>query len=291
MIASQEKAIANSEELILLRDFITEKFGIYFDDEKLWLLESKISRLMQKKSIKSIIEYYNYLIQRFYLSNTNVDPDLIELIKILSNNETYFYREADAFLIICKEIIPNLYSKQSNLRILCAGCSSGEEVYSLAISLAECNSLFINSAISIVGIDIDPDAIKMASAGVYKASAFRGIQNNDLMENLKTYFDVIKNENEEIFIVKSKIKNVISFQQVNLLDRMSILRLGKFDAILCRNVLIYFNDEGKKTVIRNFSDLLNENGFLFLGHAETIVGKDQYFVPLETQNLIYYKKS
>lgn len=280
------------EEFALLRDFIAQYFGIYFDDNKRWLLESKLDRLMRRYSFTTFIQYYNYLVHRFYMNQSCTNPDLIDLISVVSNNETYFYREAEAFLVMNQTLLPKILKQKSSVRTLSAGCSTGEEVYTILIKLLQSGNIIQGVDVSVVGIDIDPYVLKTAKNGEYRAKAFRGITDPRVKDYMKKYFTVSANENsEECYLVKSTLKASVEFHQKNLLDKPALQELGKFDIIFCRNVLIYFNEFGKQVVIENLSEILSQNGYLFLGHSESLIGKSTAFKPVDKNRHIYYQKA
>jgi chemotaxis protein methyltransferase CheR len=278
-------------EFILLRDFIAQHFGIYFDDGRRWVLESKLSRLMERYTFDSFFEYYNFLMRKFYVSQSFNDPDLIELINSISNNETYFCRESGAFRALRENIFPEISRRQSFMRILSAGCSTGAEAYSIAAALLEADINFYRSCCPVLGVDIDPYVLKVAEAGVYGESAFRGINDPRRLEEFKNYFTpTTEGRNQQLFAVVDDLKNLVDFKQANILDKQALVSLGKFDIIFCRNVLIYFSDEGKREAIDNFSEVLNPEGYLFLGHSESIIGKSNDFNTVEKNNHIFYQK-
>ncbi len=182
-----------------------------------------------------------------------------KLINLLTVGETYFYRELEQI-----KILAEILKKNNSANILCAPCSSGEEVYSILIYLE--NQHFLNNHIKIKGIDINTDALKKATDGVFSARSTSqlpiGIKNR--------YFSKIG----KLFKISSEFKRYATFEQYNIFDK-NIEYLGKFDIILSRNMLIYFNDNKKKMAVEQFKKLLKNNGFLFLGHA------DVSFIPKE----------
>ncbi len=203
-------------------------------------------------------------IERFALQNNffsfkelkdNIEKDYIlyeKLINLLTVGETYFYRELEQI-----KILAEILKKKKSVNILCAPCSSGEEVYSILIYLMEHNLL--NNQIKIKGIDINTDALKKAIDGIYSARSISQLP-HDIKEK---YF---KNK-EKYFEISFKFKQYAIFEKFNVFDK-NIEYLGKFDIVLSRNMLIYFNENEKKAAIEQFKKILVNNGLLFLGHAD-----------------------
>jgi len=222
---------------------IKEEFGLDYAKQE-FITMRKIERFARKK------ELYNFeeLSKLIQTSQTMKQ----ELVNMLTVGETYFYRETGHF-----EILASLCQEKQINNILCAPSSSGEEAYSIAIYLdqkATCKTLP-----NIVGIDVNSDSIKNAQTALYSERSVSPMPTN-IREN---YFD----KHDTKYAIKEQYKRKVKFQVQNIFDD-SLYGLGKFDAVFCRNMLIYFNDTEKKEVLKRIHKLLNTNGILFLGHAD-----------------------
>ncbi len=175
-----------------------------------------------------------------------------KLINMLTVGETYFFRELKQIEILSQEI-----PKNKSVNILCAPCSSGEEVYSIILYLKSKNLL--NDKIKITGIDINSNVLEKAREGIYSNRSL-----SQLPISLKNKYFKIKNN---LFHIDNNLKKAISFKKINIFDP-DIDRLGNFDIIFSRNMLIYFDDKSKKKAINQFYKLLKTDGLLFLGHAD-----------------------
>ncbi|WP_042356000.1 CheR family methyltransferase [Bacillus rubiinfantis] len=244
--------------------------------ERLASLKEKLSKRIMELGF-SYEDYYMY-IQR----NPSEWEVLVELLTI---NETYFYREENQLHECCSVILPKLRTSFRNrpLRIWSAACSTGEEPYTLAMLIQE-TGRFSPGTVEIIGTDINKKVLQKAEKGWYHQSsfAFRRIPTNLLHK----YFDV---ENEG-YQIKPSIKRMVRFQQLNLLNQQQMALLGEVDVIFCRNVLIYFDQETIKTVIRSLYRKLAPGGYLFLGHAESITDMDLGFQKVDAAKTFYYRK-
>ncbi len=205
-----------------------------------------------------------------YLKN-NIEEQ-IKLKDTLTINVSKFFRNLEVFEIIKDEIIPKI---KEPVRCWSAGCSTGEEPYTIAIILKE-----LGKEGRIIGTDIDTDALKKAREGVYTIFSMDEIP----YQYIKKYFD----EKDGKYIIKDFIKNYVTFLELDFKDIEKFTM--KFDIILCRNVLIYLTKEFQEKLITRFYELLDEGGFLILGMAETLgIGKYEYFLPYKLKERIYRK--
>lgn len=270
-------------EFLLLRNFISEHFGVYFSDDKRWMLESKLARIIPIE-FQSFLEYYQHLMQKFFVQQSFLEKEIIDLIRAITNHETYFFRE-NGGLYALREIISKDTTKP--VRVLSAGCSTGEEVYTVAMLLRDAGIPVFGSGV--IGIDLDVEVIRKSSEGVYRTHAFRGVEDRVFYNSVKRYFDITEEPNP-VYRVKDDLKKIVIFQQANLVDKASLELLGMFDIILCRNVLIYFNETERARTFENLSKLLKPNGYLFLGHSETLQDTDHGLQPVEIAGHLLYQK-
>jgi len=265
----------------LLRDFIHGYCGIYFDDGSKFLLERRLSRRLQQRQLKNFEEYYHFL--RY---DRKREEELSVLVDNLTTNETYFFRETPQLRAFSDEILPELrqsLAARKTLRIWSAGCSTGEEAYTIAILLLESGDWWRNWQVEILGSDINQRVLHTARKGVYKKGAHRASS----PEMIAKYF--IEEEKGNYRIV-DKVRELVSFSYLNLLDPYKTSLISNMDIIFCRNVIIYFDREAKKKVIGSFYDKLREGGYLLLGHSESLINISNAFVLRTLKNDMVYQK-
>ena len=265
----------------LLRDFIHGFCGIYFDDGSKFLLERRLSRRLEQHRLKSFEEYYHFL-----KYDRKREDELVVLIDNLTTNETYFFRESPQLRAFSEEILPELRRSVADrkvLRIWSAGCSTGEEPYTIAILLLESGDWWRDWQVEIVGSDINQRVLHTARKGVYKKSAHRATS----PEMLAKYFVVDEKGDYRII---DRVKELVSFSSVNLLDPHKTSLISNMDIIFCRNVIIYFDREAKKKVIESFYEKLREGGYLLLGHSESLINLSTAFVLRTLKNDMVYQK-
>jgi len=259
-----------------LRDAIKERFGIYYDDTKQFLLQSRLQTRLVKRSVPDFHAYYKFL-----LSHPERQAEWDELASVLSNNETYFFRERAQLDVLVKEVVDEaLRSASGRVRVWSAACSTGEEPYSLAMTLLETRRL-APSQIQIKASDISPRALEKAQVGFYRELSFRATP----PEVIQRYFRAFQGG----FMISDDIKRMVDFFRINLLDEQAVAKAGPVDAIFCRNVLIYFDKETQKRVVEGFARALRPRGYLFLGHAESIIRLTDLYEPIVSPKAIYYR--
>ena len=264
----------------LLRDFIHGYCGIYFDDSSKFLLERRLSRRLEQRRLKSFEEYYHFL--RY---DRKREEEIVILVDNLTTNETYFFRESPQLQAFSEEILPELrqaHADRKVLRIWSAGCSTGEEPYTIAMLLLESGDWWRDWQVDILGSDINQRVLHTARKGVYKKTSHRVTS----PEMLSKYFI---EENGDYRIV-DKVKELVSFSYVNLLDPYKTSLITNMDIIFCRNVIIYFDKEAKKKVIESFYQKLREGGYLLLGHSESLINISNAFELRTLKNDMVYQK-
>ena len=265
----------------LLRDFIHGYCGIFFDDASKFLLERRLSRRLEQHHLKSFEEYYHFL--RY---DRKREEELTILIDNLTTNETYFFRESPQLRAFSEEILPELRERLADrkaLRIWSAGCSTGEEPYTIAMLLFESGEWWRDWQVEILGSDINQRVLHTARKGVYKTGAHRVTS----PEMLAKYFI---EEDKGNYRIVDKVKELVSFSSLNLLDPLKANLISNMDIIFCRNVIIYFDKEAKKKVIESFSNKLREGGYLLLGHSESLINISNAFVLRTLKNDMVYQK-
>lgn len=278
----EEKTIPLPDDVFrLLRDFIHDYCGIFFDESSKFLLERRLSRRLEQHRLKNFQEYYHFL--RY---DRKREEELIILVDNLTTNETYFFRESPQLRAFSEEILPELREVLANrkiLRIWSAGCSTGEEPYTIAMLLLESGDWWRDWQVEILGSDINQRVLHTARKGVYKKSAHRVTS----PEMLAKYF--IEEEKGDYRIV-DKVKELVSFSSVNLHDPAKTSLISNMDVIFCRNVIIYFDKEAKKKVIESFLGKLREGGYLLLGHSESLINISNAYVLRTLKNDMVYQK-
>lgn len=272
------------DEFIQLRDFIYRQSGIYIGDNRKYLLENRLANRLKENNLKSFGEYYYYLCY-----DPNRKSELRKLFEVITTNETSFFRNPPQIKvfqdIILKKLIEEKRSKfQKVLNIWSAGCSTGEEPYTMSIVLHELLKEELPLwKIRITANDLSSGVLAAAARGVYSKYSLRTTP----PEIVKKYFD---EDSPGRFIIQDRVKKLVEFGQINLSDRFQLKRVPRSDIIFCRNVIIYFDDEVKKNVISSFYDNLLTGGYLFIGHSESLHNITRAFRPVHHPGSIIYLK-
>src|SRR5512145_2842114 len=233
----------------LLRDFIHDYCGIFFDNGSKFLLERRLNRRLEQHQLKSFEEYYHYL-----LYDRKREEEIVILVDNLTTNETYFFREGAQLKAISEGILPELRAKNAarkSLRIWSAGCSTGEEPYTIAILLLESGDWWRDWQVEIMGSDINQRVLHTARKGVHK----KGSHRVTTPEMLARYF---VEEGKGDYRIIDPVRRLVSFSYVNLLDPFKTSLIRDLDIVFCRNVIIYFDRDAKKKVIESFYEKLRE---------------------------------
>lgn len=237
------------------------------------LLESKISKRTKELGM-SIWEYIRYLKQN------STEWDIV--VELLTINETFFYREENQLEVFRSIILPQLRGREQ-IRIWSAACSTGEEPYTLAMMVAETGFIPLES-VEILATDINKKVLQTAKQAWYSKHS---LSFRRMPEHLLARYFV---ERDEGYQVIDSIRSRVQFRYLNLLDQNEIEKLGVYDVIFCRNVLIYFDRNVIQKVVASFYDRLVPEGSLFLGHAESITGMNPGFETVHTEKSFYYRK-
>lgn len=256
------------EEFLLLRNLVYQHCGLHFHQENRYLMEKRLSKRLQQLQIKTFKDYY-YLLRY----SPQRDIEMTEVVNTLTTNETYFFREDFQLKTFVREILPEIRAQKERegdrrLRIWSAGCSSGEEPYTIAMLLLD-QPEFQGWQIEIIGTDISQRVLNLARKGVYGQSSFRTTDD----DYLRRFFS----EYEGKYKIVDRVKNLVTISHLNLFDTTRVSLLGKVDVIFCRNVIIYFDATGKKQVIDTFYQRLRPEGFLLLGHSESLMNISNVF--------------
>lgn len=273
--------IMSDDEFLLLRDCIYAHCGIYFDQDSKYILEKRLSHRLADLNIPTFYDYYHLL-----KYNRNKEQELMDIMDVLTTNETYFFREVFQLKAFTNEIIPELIKSKTalgnrSLRIWSAGCSTGEEPYTIAMLLSTIPEL-AGWKIEIIGTDISQKVLQQARRAVYGKSSFRATEEGDV----RRFFC----KQDDGYKVNDSIREMVTISHLNLFDTNRLTMLGKVDLVFCRNVIIYFDQAAKKRVIESFHSALYDGGFLLLGHSESLMNITTSFTLRHFKNDMIYQK-
>ncbi|MBI5464516.1 MAG: protein-glutamate O-methyltransferase CheR [Ignavibacteriales bacterium] len=264
------------------RGYIYELTGIYFQDNKKYLLEGRLSKRLQVLGLASYDQYFNLL-----KYGSQRKDELFALYDAVTINETFFFRNEPQFEALQNSLIPELMPKKKSsgqkLRIWSSASSSGEEAYTLSMIFHEKIRIkYPNVGLEVVGTDINSTVLDIAQRGQYREYAIR----NTPKEYLNKYFV----QQDGKYNLKDEVKRYARFEHLNLYDQQRMRAMRNFDVIFCCNVLIYFDAQSKTKIVSNLYDSLNPGGYLFIGYAESLHGVSKAFKLVNFPKTIVYKK-
>ena len=243
-----------------LRELVHARTGIALSEAKRELLYGRLARRLRKLKLNSFAEYCR-------LVETDESAELQELTNAITTNLTSFFREDYHFKQLSLEALPQIESKRSSarrIRLWSAGCSTGEEPYSLAIVMRESLARLAGWDIKLLATDIDSKVVATATEGVYSSDRFKGVA----PERVKSWFREVAGR-PGFLAASAELKSLITFKQLNLLDPWPVK--GPFDVIFCRNVVIYFDKATQRGLFDRMADLQEPGGWLFIGHSENLL--------------------
>jgi chemotaxis protein methyltransferase CheR len=258
-----------------LRKLLKERSGLVLSSDKQYLVESRLLPIVRKHGLASLGE----LAQR--LKVPGVEPLIVEVVEAMTTNESFFFRDRIPFDHFREAILPTLLSARANqrrIRIWCSAASTGQEPYSLAMCIKEMAQQTAGWRIEIIATDLSTEVLEKAKAGVY--SQFE-VQRGLPIQLLVKYFA----QNGETWQLAPEIRSMVQYRPFNLLADFG--QLGAFDAVYCRNVLIYFDQPTKIDVLERIARVLEPDGYLVLGAAETVVGLTEAFKPMTDRRGLY----
>jgi chemotaxis protein methyltransferase CheR len=265
----------------LIRDLIYEHCGIYFEEDSLYLLKRRLQPRLQALALADLAEYYRYLRAAAPDSRRT---ELEEIVERVTTNETYFFRESYQLNAFREEILPSLHQRRprgTRLSIWSAGCSSGEEAYTIAILILE-SGLFSEWDVRVFGNDISRRVLQTARRGLYGRPSFRATD----PRLQRRYFREVDGKHQ----VRDEVRTLVRFGQINLLDESMVALVSDVDVIFCRNVLIYFDKASRKRVIDTLHRKLAPGGFLLLGHSESLSNVSTSFELVHLKHDMVYRK-
>lgn len=270
----------DESEYTRFRNFLEQQCGIVLGDNKLYLVKSRLAPLMNRFKVPSLSEL---IVQTLKPTERQLRAAVVDA---MTTNETLWFRDGYPYELLKSKILPELLSAKSNLKIWSAASSSGQEPYSIGMTIAEyqaANPRALSANFSILGTDISNTMLEQCKLAEYDALALaRGLS----PQRKQKFF---QDSGQGMMQVKDNIRRMTNFRHLNLLDNYSLL--GKFDIIFCRNVLIYFSPQIKAQIMEKFAKSLNNKGYLLLGASESMSGlSDEFNMIRCNPGIIYQKK-
>jgi len=262
------------QDFEVYKNILHQKSGLVITPDKSYLLESRLGPVNRDFGIPDM----GALTEKLRM---NPDPKLVTaVVEAMTTNETMFFRDQKPFDKFRDHVVPSIIKAKGpgTIRIWSAACSSGQEPYTLGMTIKENAAKWPGVSFEIYATDLSQDILNKAREGKY--SQFE-VQRGMPIAMLIKYF----NQTGEVWTIKDEIRNMVKYQMFNLLDPMD--SMGMFDVIYCRNVLIYFDQSTKAKILEKMAGRLHKHGFLFLGGAETVLGITQAFKPLEGERGLY----
>ena len=267
----------NAESMSYLRDLVYRRSAIVLEEDKQYLIDSRLSPLAREVGLSSIDELV------FKLRADVGAPLVRRVIEAMTTNETLFFRDLHPFEALKNKLVPELVqarAQQRSLRIWCAAASTGQEPYSIAMTLRDAFPQLASWDVKILGTDLNAAVLARAREGKYRQlEVNRGLPAPLLIK----YFERQGAE----WQLKPLIRDMVTFQELNLLDAWS--SVGEHDIVFMRNVLIYFDVETKRRILGRLRRTLRKDGFLVLGGAETTTNLDDGYTPVRVGNGVYYQ--
>ena len=263
----------------LFRDLMYEQTGVVLDEGAKYFVENRLIHSVRRLQFDNFRDYY------FFLKyDRKKDEELANVIDLLTIHETYFFREEQQLKSFSEEILPEIASRKQNvqsLRIWSAGCSTGEEPYTISILLRE-KEEFKDWNIEIFATDVSQRVLQAARRGLYQPAAFRSMDPKYLTKYFK--------KEDNAYRISDVIKKNVIFLHLNLLDSSKLAFINPMDVIFCRNVIIYFDMTAKRKVIETFHGKLRDQGYLLLGHSESLINISTAFALRHfTYDMLYQK--
>lgn len=262
-------------EFNVLSEVLKQRSGLTLTEDKGYLLESRLTPILRKRDFKTLGDLVAAV------KKADDESLLVEVTEVMTTNESFFFRDTRPFDQFKDELLPTLMQSRGTsktIRIWSAACSNGQEPYSLAMILREQAEKLAGWRIEIIATDLATGVLAKARAGIY--SQFE-VQRGLPIKFLVKYFK----ETGQGWEIDSSIRAMVQFKEFNLLD--SMVSLGNFDLVFCRNVLIYFDQATKADVLERICHQMSGDGYLCLGGAETVLGITERFKPAQGQRGVY----
>ncbi len=266
----------NPADFQYIRDLLYKRSGLALTEDKIYLLESRLMPIAKPKGLHSLEELVTFI-------KTRADEAFLrEITDAMTTNESMFFRDNKPFDQFKKIVLPQIMEAKAltkNIKIWSAACSNGQEPYSLAMLIKEEGAKMLGWNIEILGTDLCSKVLQKSKEGIY--SQFE-VQRGLPIQMLMKYFEPQAGSQWQL---KPEIRNMVTFREKNLLDNIAMM--GMFDIILCRNVLIYFDEKTKTTALENMAKMLPKHGYLYLGSTETTIGLTDKFTGLPDERGLY----
>ncbi|MGD8432707.1 MAG: CheR family methyltransferase [Syntrophobacterales bacterium] len=271
----------SDKEFKSFRDLIAERAGIYFEPGKQDLLRTNLLQRMEDCGLSSFADYFQLL------SSPAGTKEFDHLLNLIIIPETYFFRDQAQFRALEHSIIPEILKNKtdsgSSLRIWSAGCSTGEEPYTIALIVAAGKAKLKYPPVHILATDVSNAALEAARRGIYGARSVRDVP--------KEYLNLYFTEKKGKYFLDESIKQMVEFSYFNLVTKpYPLIEMSGWDIIFCRNVTIYFQHESTKKVIHNFYQSLRPGGYLFAGYSESLRYLSDEFTTVQVGGTFVYKK-
>jgi chemotaxis protein methyltransferase CheR len=263
------------EDFDFIAAMLKERSGLVLSKDKTYLLESRLIPVARKRGLKGLDDLVDTI------RRTRPEPLISDVTEAMTTNESFFFRDTKPFDLFRNHALPHFLAARSGkkfFRIWCAAASTGQEPYSLAIILKEQAAKLAGWKYEIIGTDLSREVLERAKNGLY--SQFE-VQRGLPIQLLVKYFE----KKEDQWQLRPEIRGMVQYKELNLLHDLK--PLGAFDVVFCRNVLIYFDQSTKGRILENISKLMPDDGMLFLGGAETVLGISDKFKPLPGQRGVY----
>ncbi|MBF0549793.1 MAG: protein-glutamate O-methyltransferase CheR [Deltaproteobacteria bacterium] len=274
--------ISAKEDLDNIRNLIKSRCGIWLAETKMNFLTIRLAHRLKVTGMETPKDYCYYL-----KYDPGGDEELNQLIDAVTVNETYFFRDLDQLSDFSEEIVPAMMKNKrewDSIRIWSAGCSTGEEPYTLAMLLLEHSQKIDASRISIIASDISDTVLRAAREGIYDDYSVRYVSPWLLLK----YFD---KDRDGRYVLKETVKTVVKFAHINLMDPFATGRVKEMDCIFCRNVILYFDDDDKEKCTQYLYRGMNKGGHLVLGRAESLGRISNLFDVVRLKRTTVYGKS
>ena len=265
------------DELDHLAQILKQRSGLVLTSDKTYLIESRLAPIARKEGMSNVSALLSALKSRR-------DEKLITaVVDAMTTNETFFFRDKTPFDQFKAEVLPTMSKTRTGpIKVWNAACSTGQEPYSLVMMMEEARMQFPRITLDIIATDISQRCLDKAQSGLYTQFEIqRGLPIQLMVKNFEKV--------DEMWRISSKIRSSVRFKMLNLLDDLRVM--GRQDVIFCRNVLIYFDVETKKRILDQMASLLADDGFLFLGAAETVLGITDCFKPMPGSRGLYIKQA
>ena len=271
----------NLDEFLAFREYIHEKSGMYFPEAKMYLVKNRLANRMKELGIKSYKDYFYMIKYDTTMKEFNM------LMNLLTTNETSFFRNLPQLKAFSDEVLPMILKDKKNmnnknLRIWSAGCSTGEEPYTIVMLLMDKIPDIASYNIDLIANDISENVLHAARKGIYHELSLRTTP--------KQYIDKYFTKTGNVYKISDEVKKMVKFSQINLTDQLKMSLIKNVDIIFCRNVTIYFSDEVKRKITKFYYNSLVKGGYYFIGHSESLHGISKAFKLVYLKNGLVYKK-